>query len=60
MGLRRRVAAFLGNGVGLTAPFIDDRLGHAHGNQAGGHALVRPRARAFSTTGTRVVRQTPG
>jgi hypothetical protein len=40
MLVRRRVAAFFCDGVGLTAPLIHDRVGHAHRNQACGEALV--------------------
>ena len=43
MGLGWRVAALLGNGVSLPPPLIDDGLGHAHGNQARGHAVARPK-----------------
>ena len=59
MGLGRRVAAFLGDGVGLPPPFIDDGLGHPHGNQARGHVVARPKEHRLLQQGTRVVPETP-
>ena len=38
MRLRRCVAAFFSNGVGLASPFVHNRFGHAYSNQARGHA----------------------
>jgi hypothetical protein len=47
MGLRRRIALFLGCRVGLSSPFIPEGFGHAHGNQAGRNALVGPKHDGF-------------
>ena len=42
MSLRRRIAALLRDGVRVPPPFIDDRLGHPHGNQAGRNVVACP------------------
>jgi hypothetical protein len=45
--MRRRVACFLGCYMCLAAAFIDDGIGHAHSNQAGGNALVSAQHHGF-------------
>jgi len=51
IGLGGRVPGFLGRCVGTATALIDTRFGHAHGNQAGGNALVGAHSTmAFSIT----------
>ena len=50
----------LGRRVGAATPLIDDRLRHAHGNQAGRNALVGAEDDGFLTQRARVGGKTLG
>ena len=60
MLLRRRVATFFCNCVGLTAPLVHDRFGHAHRTQAGGDAVVGAEHDRFLDHRARRAGQTTG
>jgi hypothetical protein len=58
MLLRRRVATSLGDGIGVPSSLINDGLGHADGNQAGGHAVTCSKDYCLLHQGLGVLSQT--